>query len=898
MNNLSLNQLVISDNGEVISALNEAKELSVPQEVFGKGECGVPIEALYISDLHIPQHLKEQGISISDKQRVRRYIDSIIKRLISSTSINILLRRGTTPDNEKDLLYGYYYLIKKKYPDKSKDEMEVILNELEREGDIPVTPNLMHAVFFIGDISSEISLLDIFFERFNMHFNYAAYKSWKAEKGYVKYKREKKEDDEIEKIYKRKLNIIDSEIASYESRIDKIEKLTQKKNLYKYYEKKDNYDIKRLIEARKDIPSYTAYLIIRLKHLLKKRESLVSLKEDFFEEYRQSIEESFRCEMRSHCPFYFVMGNHEYSSYKTVDEACREYRKVLKKYDVVLLQNEIVEFDNCVIVGGSGFAKYNSLYNADTLIGSQDMIKNRVLEAKETDKFYATYQQALKRAKATNKPLIVLSHYPVKDWLSETPDEIGYYFHGHNHQNSITVNTKCHIYADNQIGYKSEEIIFRIIKLGTCYNPFINYEDGYYEISTKEYFDFYNYNGEYVKTGLIEKYISKGDVLYLIKRNGFFGFFLIGKNAKICYGGRAKKIGQITDIRYYYMVFCAMIYQYLRAMLPYRKFQEKISEEIKRLNIPAYNTGTIHGCIVDIDYNHHVMINPLDGTITFYYSPIFGIIQKFATFSELIDSVKDKYVGRLDITSNALLGYQSTDVLVNASSQIDEYIQDNELYTINIKDSVYSYSRKIQQLQRLFTSNILQDWNNDLVSDYYQIEDVESKLLNKKPLSAYNLVQKHWKNLANISTGDITVAMVKQALNPDRKCYFPYLDVERSLGRNYVSNKMSEVDIRAYIRHIPENILIETFEDFYNLLGMEILKYFPLSLISEDNYRLIANDYGVNNRTIIGIAMELPAEERTAAFYRAIAQMISLKNKPVYCSKELWNCIIEARDKK
>ena len=55
-----------------------------------------------------------------------------------------------------------------------------------------------------------------------------------------------------------------------------------------------------------------------------------------------------------------------------------------------------------------------------------------------------------------------------------------------------------------------------------------------------------------------------------------------------------------------------------------------ISKVIKSIG----GDGSIHGCIVDIDYYNHIYINPVDGKITEYSNAIVHDFQKFrAPFS-------------------------------------------------------------------------------------------------------------------------------------------------------------------------------------------------------------------------------------------------------------------------
>ena len=103
------------------------------------------------------------------------------------------------------------------------------------------------------------------------------------------------------------------------------------------------------------------------------------------------------------------------------------------------------------------------------------------------------------------------------------------------------------------------------------------------------------------------------------------------------------------------------------------------------------------------------MLNPQDGAVTFYHSPMFGVIKPYDNLVELLDmhspELAGKYRERLE--SNEF----------NKLSVSKETHLDGEFIKISIKDSLYSLSRKIKQLQRLFDSKVLRDWNADLLTD-------------------------------------------------------------------------------------------------------------------------------------------------------------------------------------
>lgn len=559
-------------------------------------------------------------------------------------------------------------------------------------------------------------------------------------------------------------------------------------------------------------------------------------------------------------------------------------------------QNTVIDYSNCIMLGGCGFAKYNQQYNCETLIGARKMAGNREYEIEESERFAKMYFDALEKAKRQNKPLIVFSHYPVTDWLDEKPDAQCYYFYGHNHINSYS---KCEDYciiADNQIGYKNNDIDLKYKLLGTAYNPFIDYEDGVYEIKVEQYLAFYEYSGERVGAGLVERQLNNNAHFYMIKKEGFYGFFLVNnKGTKICAGGKIKAISSIKDINYFDRMFLKMVNTYIEALLPFRKIQERIAEELKLLGINYFETGRIHGTIVDVDFNHHIMLNPFDGTITYYFSEKFGQIVRFPTFENLLQSVErnNRNIGK-DKNDNVIKRLSANkDIIVLKQFNSLEKISGG-VEVIDVKNSLYAYSAKFNQIQRLFTANILRDWNDELVGGGAEELFLNQQLSNQKKLSSYQLVQKHWRNLLDIDSELINIKLVDCALNPRRKCPFPYLKFTPHVYREWV--RMSDEDIIAYIQHIPDNILRESFPKFEYSLGRRIIYLYPMRLIDDTYIDKFFDDKYYNNKEIIEMVSKIPITEMTEHFKKRFANRITHKNKQAYCSKELWDLILKYRD--
>lgn len=375
---------------------------------------------------------------------------------------------------------------------------------------------------------------------------------------------------------------------------------------------------------------------------------------------------------------YAILGNHELWKFSILDKCTKAYKKMFDTLGIHFLNNstdwlgeykfpikytlneedgtyyseKIIKEDdpdgyaqqsrnihNIMIVGGLGFAGHNNDFNANRGIYRNTI--DREQEIEETNKWNEIYREAIESAKENNCLLVVLTHNPILDWKEDgKPDHNCIYFNGHTHRNYIHHDNErgIHIIADNQIGYDSNIVKLQNIYIYDRVNPFTGYADGYYEISSLDYIKFYGYISEYIAgSKLIDKQIKNNDgKLYLIKYNGYYGFFLVSlKGTYICVGGRIKKIGEPEDIEKYNTSFSDMIDTYLKILYPYRNAQEQISKAVKSFG----GSGRIHGCIIDIDFFNHIMLNPSDGTITYYYSPEFGTIQ---TYSDILSLLSER----------------------------------------------------------------------------------------------------------------------------------------------------------------------------------------------------------------------------------------------------------------
>lgn len=579
-------------------------------------------------------------------------------------------------------------------------------------------------VFFVGDIAIDRNLCVMFYKEYMNRRQFQCYKRWKSRHAYIpaisKQEAEKKYENSIMFLSKK----IDSEVRHIKPWIKYTKKL----------EAKNSDELNKYINSSyfksKHCPEFVS---IRLRKIKKIEAVLHEFnKESYIENLQKEIGEKFYTK-RKIGGVYAILGNHETADFDTFDEASCFYSRLFKEIGINFLNNSIMADKNFLICGGCGFAKYNVSFNISNANIPCARNFSREDEIDQTDIFESVYHKALNMAQKERKPLFVLTHYPTKDCLvDDICDSKAVYFFGHTHRNVIEYTERRHIYADNQIGYKNKVIKFKTVRLGTVSNPFADMDDGCYEITTEQYRDYYNYSGEPLSgTSMIGNLISQGGHLYMIKRSGFYGFFVQNKVGKfsICVGGKPKRLSDtVKSIDYLTSHFDAMLNIYLTAMLPFRRIQESISNEVQSLGLSGY----IHGCIIDADFYNHIMLNPIDGTITYYYSPAFGLVQQYSSFEAMIKSMDLSYLNdgqKGDIQARYSLMCASNGTLMKSSFTTSPYI--GEMIQIDIKNSIYSLSEKIGQLQRLFSSRVLRDWDDSLLVHAENIETSSSSLISE-----------------------------------------------------------------------------------------------------------------------------------------------------------------------
>lgn len=166
-------------------------------------------------------------------------------------------------------------------------------------------------------------------------------------------------------------------------------------------------------------------------------------------------------------------------------------------------------------------------------------------------------------------------------------------------------------------------------------------------------------------------------------------------------------------------------------LTPLRRKQLQLSNEIQDLGL----SGKIHGCIVDIDRYHHVIVNPIDGNMQFYYSEDYGVLKYLNTFNQVLNSMVKNCELPIAVRSEIRKKINQKKKLKNTSGADNVLtISDNSLQSqyliaqgstikttsravhyVDTNDGAYGVSRKVGPLQRLFDKHVLKDFDMRLI---------------------------------------------------------------------------------------------------------------------------------------------------------------------------------------
>lgn len=423
--------------------------------------------------------------------------------------------------------------------------------------------------------------------------------------------------------------------------------------------------------------------------------------------------------------YFFTLGNHELWPFvgQSFDSMVQEYRDVLSKHKMYLLQNSIIYLScrkfkeitedelasttssnlreklrdaNLIVFGGLAFSGQNKMFNSD--MGIYRGAISREEEIKQSEKFLKLYNKVVESLYGKN--VVIFTHTPISDWGGNIKPQEGFiYVNGHNHRNYFEDDGKTRIYADNQVGYKGKTVSLKTISANYNYDWFADYKDGIYEITKKDYENFYRGIGEPLT---FNRQFLK---LFMIKRDGNYMFFIQSteKSIQILNGGSIRSAGK-HPLEYFYENLSKYNSSINAFLSQYYNFQKTIAQEIKKIG----GTGIIHGCIIDIDALNHLYVNPLDGKVVPYYA--LSIIDKYV-YSNLPSLLKYECPSIYKKYEQLTMQTKGSNELTIYNSK--EKISDKKVYVSSTE--IYRVSRIIKGLQYVIKYNVVRIWSDEFL---------------------------------------------------------------------------------------------------------------------------------------------------------------------------------------
>ncbi|KQL52675.1 hypothetical protein AN964_03470 [Heyndrickxia shackletonii] len=437
----------------------------------------------------------------------------------------------------------------------------------------------------------------------------------------------------------------------------------------------------------------------------------------------------------SHRRIVVVLGNHElwdfnrrgvaHSNLYTIDEIIQQYRDLFSSLGICFLQNDLLLSDGTiisekelksidqdelkhiclkspfVILGGLGFSGLNSQFNATQGIYRQT-IMSLDEDIKQTNRFKFIYNKV--KSVLGNDKVIILTHTPKENWSNEDYNSNWIYVNGHTHRNDYCCDEEKTFYSDNQIGYYSSNIGLKHFKLSRVYDIFKYYPDGIYSISREQYLDF----NRGVK---IKVTFNRTGTIYMLKNNNVYCFIYKNQNTgkiSLLNGGMLNNL-EHNSINYYFERMAYYSDTVKGLFSDYNQALKSISDSIKKIG----GVGTIHGCIVDIDFFNHIYVNPEDGTVTPYFA--LSIVDKYIYSNVkalLLAKRKDLYDNYMKLLEGESESVKLLKGEIKAGSiEISRFIPDTYMYRP---------SRIMKSLQYLTEVNVIRIWDDRIIEFQFQ----------------------------------------------------------------------------------------------------------------------------------------------------------------------------------
>lgn len=277
-----------------------------------------------------------------------------------------------------------------------------------------------------------------------------------------------------------------------------------------------------------------------------------------------------------------------------------------------------------------------------------------------------------------------------------------------------------------------------------------NYDDGIYDISIDDYWSYYR---DLTDNGR-PKFPYTHSVKFL-KHNGFIMFVSVTEKGtmSVLHGGTLRRLKR--SIQYYYdhlseygNLVLQKFSRYWDAIYHISTQVQAIAlseDSIKQLYVEYVNerkalgyesldyetwctiykdrfrfSGRVHGCIVDLDYNNHIYLNPYDGKIAPYYAP--NMYQKYVykNVPSLIAARRPEMLASFEKAIEAAESPETTALILAQTKERHDLTQlrkdEIDAYNALVKDtSMYAVSNRLKLLQAVYDHGLIVVWYDNVV---------------------------------------------------------------------------------------------------------------------------------------------------------------------------------------
>lgn len=288
-----------------------------------------------------------------------------------------------------------------------------------------------------------------------------------------------------------------------------------------------------------------------------------------------------------------------------------------------------------------------------------------------------------------------------------------------------------------------------------------DYRDGIYDISIDDYCTYYypvcltmSGGAEWQKPKF--KYTK---TIKFLKHDGFLMFITVTPKGRLSVlrGGQRRNLTR--DVQYYYQNLPTYAHQVLKIFSSYWNSLYRLSDELKQLDfnvdllkkqyraklarkatpqesfehyadfIKVFQaiTGRVHGTIVDLNFENHIYVNPLDGKVSAYCAPIVKERDVYSSVGSLIQThfplLYGSYQQKLEENDFPLLTGEGLKLI--SATDIDAATDDQEdaATTHMTGTDMYKASNQFYYLQSIYDFHLVTVWNQKIMDSISEISE-------------------------------------------------------------------------------------------------------------------------------------------------------------------------------